>query len=309
MRAVVVSATGGHDVLDVIELPAGEPGPGEVRIRVHSAGVNPADSALRANGVEGVDPPWIPGMDLAGSVEALGEGVERFALGDEVMATVNYRRPEGGAQAELILVPAASVVAVPDGVGLEQAATLPMTGLTAFLGLESLGLEPGQTVAVSGGVGLLGSYTIAIARERGLRVIADAAPADEELVRAAGADVVVPRGEDFPAAVREVAPAGVDGLIDAAVLNEDAIGAVRDGGTMASFRGWLPDEPIRGIEVTWVRVGSELERTDWLEELRTLAASGHLPLRETLAYPPERAGEAQAAIDAGGLRTRGIIRF
>ena len=98
-------------------------------------------------------------------------------IGERVMAAVTPRRVEGGAQSELLLVPAASVAAVPDRASLAEAATLPMNGLTALLALELLALRPGQSLAVTGGAGLLASYAIAIAAERGLRVITDAKPA------------------------------------------------------------------------------------------------------------------------------------
>ena len=131
------------------------------RLAVSAAAVNPTDIGLRQRGVEGVPPPWVPGMDAAGRVESLGEGVAHLAVGDDAMAAISPRRPEGGAQAELVVVPAASVVPIPDGVTPEQAATLPMNGLTALHGLQLLGLVEGQTLAVTGGAGVLASYVIA----------------------------------------------------------------------------------------------------------------------------------------------------
>ncbi|HJX53313.1 MAG TPA: zinc-binding alcohol dehydrogenase family protein, partial [Polyangia bacterium] len=171
MRAVVVTEPGGLEVLRVVDRPVREVGPGEVRVAVKAAAVNPTDIGLRQRGVEGLEAPWVPGMDAAGTVESLGEGVGRLGVGDAVMAAVSPRRPEGGAQAELIVVPAASVVPVPDDASFRQAATLPMNGLTAMLGLELLGLAVGQTLAVSGGAGLLASYVIALAKARDVRVI------------------------------------------------------------------------------------------------------------------------------------------
>ncbi len=310
MRAVAITAPGGYEVLDVIEREAPEPGPGEVRIAVGAAAVNPTDSVLRVKGNPDVAPPWIPGMDAAGVVESLGAGVERLELGETVMAAVSARRPQGGAQAELLVVPAASAVPIPGGASLEQASTLPMNGLTARLGLESMGLPAGATLAVSGGAGLLASYAIAIAKlQLGLRVIADAKEEDEALVRSFGADVVVPRGGDFATAVRDAAPDGADGLFDTAALNEGGIGAVRDGGAMASVRYWSPDTPVRGIEVTQVSSRTALERTDWLEDLGRLAGSGGVELRVDSTYPPERVAAAQRKMDAGGLRGRCVLVF
>src|SRR6201999_321601 len=154
-----------------------------------------------------------------------------------------------GAQASLVVVPAASVVEIPAGATLEQAATLPMNGLTALRGLEMLGLSAGDTLAVAGGAGLLGSYVIALAHEQGLRVIADAKEGEEDLVRGFGADVVVPRSDDFSGAVRAVEPDGVAGVYDTALLNDAAFGAIRDGGGLVVVRGWQGGDAPRGITV------------------------------------------------------------
>lgn len=308
-RAVGIARPGGVEVLQVVERPVREPGPGEVRLRVHAAAVNPTDIGLRERGVEDLDPPWVPGMDAAGTVESVGEGVERLAPGEAVMAAVSPRRPEGGAQAELLVVPAASVVPVPDGATLEQAATLPMNGLTALLALELLELRPGQTLAVSGGAGLLASYAIALAKECGLLVLADAKPEDEPLVSSFGADAVLPRGDGFAAAVRAAAPDGVDGFLDTALLGRAAVPAIRDGGAMAVVRGWSDGEPERGIEIRPVWVRTVLERTEWLDQLRRLASQGRLQLRVAGTYPPERAADAHRVMEAGGLRGRVVIVF
>ena len=308
-RAVGIQRAGGPEVIEVIDRPVREPGPGEIRMRVAAAAVNPTDVSLRTRGTDDPPPPWTPGMDAAGTVESVGEGIDRLQVGDRVMAAVMPRRPEGGAQAELLVVPAASVVPIPDGATLEQAATLPMNGLTAMLGLEMLGLGPGDTLAVSGGAGLLASYVIPIARERGLRVIADAGPADERLVRSFGADVVIPRSDDFAAAVRAVEPAGVAGVYDTALLYRDALGAIRDGGGLAVVRGWSHGDSERGIKIHPVMVLEALERTEWLHQLRALASAGRIQLRVAGAYPPERAADAHRAMEAGGLRGRALIVF
>jgi NADPH:quinone reductase-like Zn-dependent oxidoreductase len=310
MRAVVITGPGGLEVLGVADRAVRHAGPGEVRIAVKAAAVNPTDIGLRENGAgDELQPPWVPGMDAAGTIESVGAGVDRLAVGEQVMAAVSPRRPEGGAQAELVVVPAASVVAIPDGATLPQAATLPMNGLTARLGLELLGLEAGQSLAVSGGAGLLASYVIPLAKVRGLRVIADAKPADQELVRGFGADVVVPRGAGFAAAVRETASDGVDALFDTALLGRAAFPAIRDGGAMAVVRGWDDSTPERGIEIRQIWVRSALERSDWLQELRKLASDGRLALRVAGEYAPEQASEAQRLMAAGGLRGRAVIVF
>jgi NADPH2:quinone reductase len=309
MRAVGITAPGGPEVLSVFDRGVRAPDRGEVRIAVKAAAVNPTDIGLRTRGAGNLPAPWTPGMDAAGVVESVGEDVERLGLGEKVMAAVSPRRPEGGAQAELLVVPAASVVPIPDGATLQQAATLPMNGLTALLGLELLGLQAGQTVAVTGAAGLLGTYVIALAKQQGLRVVADAKPEDEAFIRGLGADIVVPRGEGFLSAVRKAAPDGVDGLYDTALLHEAVFPAITDSGSMVVVRGWKPDETERGIVVKQVMVADALERTDWLEDLRRLASEGHIPLRVVGEYPPDRVAEAQQVMDAGGLRGRVVIVF
>jgi NADPH:quinone reductase len=310
MRAVVITAPGGPEVLAVADRPLRDPGPREVRIAVRAAAVNPTDIGLRERGAgQALEPPWVPGMDAAGVVESVGDGVERLRAGDEVMAAVTPRRPEGGAQAERIVAPEASVVTVPDGASLVEAATLPMNGLTALLGLDLLALPEGATLAVTGGAGLLASYVIPLAKERGLRVLADAKPEDEPLVRGFGADAVLPRGDGFVAAVRDVIPDGVDGLYDTALLERDAFPAIRDGGAIAVVRGWDDGPGERGIDVRQVWVRTVLDRTDWLERLRDRASAGRLALRVAGEYPPEEAARAHVAMEAGGLRGRAVIVF
>ena len=308
-RAVAIVEPGGPEVLHVVERDVRDPGTGEVRLAVRAAAVNPTDIALRQRGDDTTPPPWVPGMDAAGTVESVGAGVDRLAVGDEVMAAVMPRRPEGGAQAELVVMPAASVVPIPQGATLEQAATLPMNGLTALRGLELLGLEPGATLGVTGGAGLLASYVIPLAKLRGLRVVADAGPADAELVRGFGADVVLPRGEDLPEAMRAAAPGGVDAVYDTAVLGRGIFPAIRAGGALAFVRTWDGDDVENGIEIHRVLVREVLERTDWLRELSDLAARGVLVLRVVSTFSPEQSADAHRQMEAGGLRGRAVIVF
>ena len=156
-----------------------------------------------------------------------------------------------------MVVPAASVTPVPRGASAPAAATLPMNGLTALEGLRLLGLATGSTLAVTGGAGLLASYVIGVARQRGIRVIADAGPGDEALVSGFGADHVLPRGDGFADAVRGLLPGGVDAVFDTAALIRAVLPAIRDGGAIAVVRGWDGGEPPgRGITVQPVSIGN-----------------------------------------------------
>jgi NADPH:quinone reductase-like Zn-dependent oxidoreductase len=282
---------------------------GEVRIEVKAAAVNPTDILLRDPGFGGQTSLMVPGMDAAGIIESVGPGVSRLHAGEKVMAAVMPLRPEGGAQAQHIVVPAASVVSIPEGVSLAEASTLPMNGLTALNGLEIAALKKGQTLAVSGGAGLVAHYAIAVAKQRGIKVIADAKPADAELVRGYGADIVVERGPGFAEAIRRELPNGADALLDAAVLGEVSFGAIRDGGTYIPVRGWGDKPAERGIEIKPMSVSDVLERTEWLELLRDLVAAAKIKLRVVREYAPEQTADAQRALEAGGIRGRSVILF
>ena len=241
MRAIGLMEFGGPEVLGVVEVPDPVAGPGELAVRVHAATVNPTDTVLRSGGraarLKDVPPPYVPGMDVAGTLEQVGTGTATdLHIGERVMAIVLPLGSHGG-YAERVVVPAESVVRSPADATDAQAATLPMNGLTARMALDELALDPGETLAVSGAAGAVGGYAIQLAHAAGLRVVADAVPADQELVSALGADFVV-RGDDFAAQVRHIQPQGADGLVDAALLENLAVGAVRDGGAMATLRGY-----------------------------------------------------------------------
>ena len=312
MKVVGVVAHGGPEALEVIEVPDPPVGPGQVRIRVHAATVNPTDTYVR-NGARAAQQkdqtsPYVPGMDAAGVVDQIGEGTDTdLAVGDRVMAIV---LPDGshGAYSELLVVPAESVVRVPAGVDDAAASTLPMNGLTAQLGLDLLGLQPGQTLAVTGAAGCYGGYTVQLAKAAGLRVIADASPADTELVRALGADVVVERGPNVAAALRAVVPEGVDGLADGSVQDAALFDAIKDGGRMATVRGFKGPAD-RGITVHPVWVRDYWKAQDKLDGLRQLVESGALTLRVAATFPKEQAAAAHQRLEAGGTRGRLVIEF
>lgn len=310
MRAVTISRFGGPAVLEVTELPDPEPGPRQTRVRVAAATVNPTDTLLRAGGrpgLEGVPGPHIPGMELAGVVDKAGPG-SMWRRGDEVMAIAVPVPPLGGAQAELVVVPDASAARIPEGASMAEAATLPMNGLTVRLALDELALAPGQALAVTGAAGAVGGYAIELGKVEGLRVIADAAPKDEELVRGLGADMVLPRGEGLPATVREVVPDGVDGLIDAALMGEPALVAVRDGGKFAVVRAF-DGRTERGITIHHVLVRNYARNQAALEALGRLAGEGKLTLRVAETLPAERVVEAHRKLEAGGVRGRLVLTF
>lgn len=312
MKAIGVTEFGGPDVLHVVDLPEPQAGPGELRIRVHAAAVNPTDTGLRSGGraaqLTDVPPPYVPGMDVAGVLDQIGPGVSTtLQAGDHVMAIVVPHGSHGG-YSEYVVLPAESVTAVPAGASDAEAATLPMNGLTTRQALDLLGLQPGQTLAVTGAAGAVGGYAVQLGRAEGLRIVADASEADEQLVKDLGADIVVRRGPDFADRVREVVPGGADGAVDAALLNELVVPAVRDGGGIATVRGFRGDE-ARGVTFHPVSVRNYAREHAKLDRLRQQAESGELTLRVARVLPKERAPEAHRILEAGGTRGRLVLEF
>ncbi|AMJ67754.1 NADP-dependent oxidoreductase [Hymenobacter sp. PAMC 26628] len=308
-KAVTYEGLGGAEIIHVVERTVRPPAFGEVRISVKAAGVNPADEVMRKIENSAVRFPAVPGFDAAGVIESVGPGVSRLRVGEEVMATLMPYRPDGGTQAAFIVVPAASVVPIPTGTTFAQAAGLPMNGLTALRALELTELKAGQVLAVTGGAGVLAHYTIAAAKKRGLTVVADAKPAESDLVRSYGADAVVERGDGFAEAIRQEFPQGVDALIDTAVLGASSFPAIRDGGVYIAVRPFAELPPERGIQTKLVWVPDVVENTEGLHLLRTLVESGEIKLRVAGEYAPEQVAAAQQALAAGGLRGRPVIVF
>lgn len=309
MRVIGVTEFGGPEQLRALEVPEPHAGPGEVRIRVHAAAVNPTDTVVRAGmhrNLPKLGGPFVPGMDGAGEISEVGEGV-RWQVGEKVMAIVV---PGGshGAYADQVVVPAESVARIPEGADFVSAATLPMNGLTARAALDSLNLSPGQTLAVTGAAGAFGGYVVQLAKDDGLHVIADASAVDGQLVRDLGADEVVRRGADVADRIRELASDGVAGLADGSVQNEQVVPAVRDGGAIAVLRNWQ-GRPGRGITVHRVAVTERARDAAALDRLREQVESGAVTLRVAKVVPAEQAAEAHRMLEAGGVRGRLVLDF
>lgn len=312
MRAVGLMRHGGPEVLQVVEVPEVHAGPGQVRIRVHAAAVNPTDimtrDGTRAEMQKADPPPYVPGMDVAGIVDEVGSGVTTgVRVGDAVMGMVVTKGSHGGYREQIVL-DSRSVTHAPAGKSHIEACTLPMNGLTSRLSLDLLGLSRGQVLAVTGAAGAYGGYVVQQAKSDGLTVVADASDADRDLVKSLGADVVVPRGPDVAARIREHFPDGVDGLADGAVLKDLVIPAVKDGGTFTSVRGFQ-GVPQRGIRFSTTYVRNYDGHFEKLDRLRQLVEAGAITLRVAGTYPCERAADAHRRLEAGGTRGRLVLLF
>jgi NADPH:quinone reductase-like Zn-dependent oxidoreductase len=311
MRAVGVTEFGGPDALRIVEVECEPLGPGQVRLRVQAAAISPTDTHARSGAYAHRDPvktpPWVPGMDLAGVVTEVGEGVDHLVVGDTAMGIVVPFGPYGAYREDKVLS-GNSVVRAPTGTTAVQACTLPMNGLTARMALDRMALAPGEVLAVTGAAGAFGGYVVQLAKADGLTVVADASEADEQLVRDLGADVVVRRGDDVAARIREHFPDGVDGLADGAVQDALVLPAVKDGGAMATVRGYRGDGQ-RGVRVLPNQVARAAEDRAGLDRLRQQVEDGVLTLRVARTFPAEQAAEAHRTLERGGVRGRLVLTF
>jgi len=309
MKVIGVTEFGGPEALGVYTLPEPHPGPGEARIRVRAIAVSPTDLGLRAGAYDTTQaiPPYIPGMDASGVIDEVGED-STWKIGDQVMALALPLSTHGGAYVEYLVAPDDSMSRIPAGASFEEAATVPMNGLTATQMLELAALRPGQTIAVTGAAGTLGNYLIQLAKIQGLTVIADAAPKDLALVQSLGADHIVDRGEGLADRIRSVFPEGVDAVADTALLHDAVVPALRDGGTFIAVRGWK-GEPTRDIRFEAVWVHKEYHSKAKLDALRQAVEDGKLTARVAGILPAEDAAEAHRRVEGGGSRGRIVLTF
>ncbi|MFI6080202.1 zinc-binding alcohol dehydrogenase family protein [Streptomyces sp. NPDC051217] len=313
MKAVVVQEFGGPEVLRVREVPEPHAGVGEVRIRVHSAPVTPGDALMRSGAYPFAvaKAPYIFGMDVGGVIDEIGEGSDTgLRVGDRVISPLRPDSEYGGGYAEYVVTPASWPVPVPSSwsdVGLTEASTLSMNGLTARHALDLLALSPGDTVAITGAAGAVGGFAVQLAKADGLHVVADASPTDEALVTSLGADIVVPRGSDVARQVLRTVPTGVRGAVDAALIGASLSEAILDGGRIAAVRPDATDLP-RGITRENV-FAPAYYGTPHLQKLTRQVEDGKLTLRVAQTYAPEHASEAHHRIESGGTRGRLVIVF
>ena len=312
MRASAFMEFGGPEVLQVLELPQPVPAADEVVVQVVASTVNPTDTLMRSGRqaalMTQLSPPYIAGMEFAGYVYQVGSGAGGLRVGQPVMGAVNPRRVAGGAHAQYVAVPAASLAVLASTVDLIQAATVPMNGLTARMVIDALQPRPGQNVLVTGAAGAVGGYVIQLARLAGLTVIADAKDDDQALVRQLGANIVVPRGEAMDAAVRSHFPRGVDGLVDCALIGDRAAALVRDGGIAVSPRKSNPITDPR-LQARYVSVIEQMNNTAALAEPGELLRQGILTTRVGQRLPMTEAALAHQSVELGGMRGRVVLLF
>jgi NADPH:quinone reductase-like Zn-dependent oxidoreductase len=314
MRAVAFAEFGGPEVLRIIEKPDPTPGDDEVVVAVSASTVNPTDlmnlSGLRAELMKDFSPPYTTGAEFSGHIVSLGASVRSLKLGQSVIGVVNPRRQSGGAHAEQISVPAASVAAVRARTDLVAAATIPMNALTGMLSLELLELKAGQSLLVTGAAGMLGSLSVELAILDGLDVLVNVGDADRDFLSNRGVTKFFPRVEGLEQAILSEYPEGVDGVIDGALIGKEISHLVRKGGGIVSPRATYRIEDSR-LNVFYVQVTTGMTENEKITRIAHLLDEGKLTPRVAPrgVFSFTDAVAAYRMADEGGFRGRVVITF
>ncbi|MFD0021853.1 NADP-dependent oxidoreductase [Streptomyces sp. NPDC058382] len=301
MEAIVFEEFGGPEVLNPARVEEPYPGPGQVRVKVVAAGVNPMDYKIRNGWMEDMFPtslPAIPGVEFAGVVDRIGEGVTGLTVGDEVLGW-----SETGSYAEYALADAALVAAKPAELSWEDAAALTIATNTAQRVLDELAVGAGDTLLLHGAAGAVGSAAVQLAAARGATVIGTASAVNHDYLRVIGA-TPVEYGEGLVGRVREAAPQGVDAVFDVAGRGAlpDSI-ELRGGTTDRIVTISDQDAAAHGV----VFSGGGARSKEQLAEHARLAAEGGLRVQVERALPLVDAADAQRLSEAGHVRGKLVL--
>ncbi|WP_433246220.1 NADP-dependent oxidoreductase [Streptosporangium sp. CA-135522] len=300
-KTVVFSEYGTPDVLKIIDVEPGEPGPGQVLVRVKAAAVQPFDNLFRS----GQTAQWVPahfpqtlGNEVAGIVEATGPGVTEFAVGDEVLGWVTL-----AAFAEHAIVGVDQLVAKPAGMPWAEAGALSASGQTAHTSLRELGVSEGDTVLIHAAAGGVGSIAVQLAVAWGATAIGTASGRNHEFLRSLGAIPVV-YGDGLADRVRALAPGGVDAALDG-IATEDSlrssVALVKDPARV----GTVAFNPL--AEELGVRRLSTERSTERLTELVDLHTAGKLRVAIHRTYPLNEVAEAHREVETGHVRGKVVL--
>ncbi|WP_316529300.1 NADP-dependent oxidoreductase [Kitasatospora brasiliensis] len=307
MRTITQTTLGDPEVLHEAEVARPEPGPGQILVAVHAAGVNPTDWKHRRHGYFLGQPPFTLGWDVSGTVEAVGLGVSLFAPGDEVFGMLPY--PYGaGSHAEYVTGPARAFVPKPAVLTHTEAGALPLVALTAWQALvDNARIQPGQRVLVHAAAGGVGHVAVQIAKARGAYVIGTASAAKHEFVRSLGADEVIDyRTADFVKEARDL-----DVVFD--TLGGDdrlrSLETLRPGGTLVSILPQDLEEVTARAEELGVTVRAMLVEHDQagMAAIAELAATGQLRVNVSGSYPLAEAAKAHAEGETGRVAGKLVL--
>ncbi|HUN73259.1 MAG TPA: NADP-dependent oxidoreductase [Steroidobacteraceae bacterium] len=300
MQAIVF--VDGHLVMQSVARP--EPGPGEVRIRIRAAAINPADWKLARRATQ-FGPHPIFGLDASGVIDGVGPGVTGWKPGDAVVALT---RPPHGAYAQYAVVSADFIAPKPRKLSFEQAAGIPVAGITAWRSLVDVAhLGAGQRVLIDGGAGGVGSAAVQIAKARGAYVIATASPSNARFLRSIGADEVI----DYTARPFEQQVKDIDVVLD--TVNPDdglrAMSTLKPGGILVSVVGKMPADRCAAAHIRCDVPGSSggQPATPYLREVGKLADDGKYRVNVERVFPLSRAAEAWALNQQGHTRGKLVL--
>jgi NADPH2:quinone reductase len=311
MKAVAIQAFGKADALVVTDLPRPKCERGELLVRTLAAGVNPVDWKIRAGLLASVPHgfPLVPGWDVAGVIEELGEGCQRFRKGDRVFAYARKPHIQWGTYAEYVAVPERHVALMPPSLLFEEAAAIPCAALTAQQALARAGLGSGAVLLVLNGSGGVGHFALQLAKSLGARSIATAGPRNQEFVMSQGAEGAIDHTRDeLAAAVASRFPEGVDVVLDA-IGGEpltSALAVVKPGGVIVSVAGTLDPEAVKARGLRFERISSVPSG----EQLAVFAAqAGRKKLRPHVQtiFPLADAAAAQIESEAGHVRGKLVL--
>ncbi|WP_298458753.1 NADP-dependent oxidoreductase [uncultured Cellulomonas sp.] len=305
MRAIAYSRYGGPDVLELMELPDPKVGPDSVLVRVRATSVNPVDWKVREGYLDGLMDavfPVVPGWDVAGVVERVGLDTPELAVGDEVYGYVRKDVVGGGTTAELVAAPVRTLAPKPRSLSFEEAAAVPLAGLTAYQALRRLDVGEGDTVLVHNAAGGVGTFAVQIARAWGARVIGTASPARHDFVRELGAEPV-PYGDGMVDAVRALAPEGVEVVAD--FVGGGVAQTTPEVGTADVRLGSVADAEVSRLGGTnfWVRPDS----AD-LAALGELIDQGRVTVQVAQVFGLEDAAAAHELSATGHVQGKVVIR-
>lgn len=298
MKAIQFATFGAPEVLHEADVELPEPGRGQVRVRVKTAGVNPIDGKIRSGAMQAVFPtslPATPGIEVAGIVDEVGEGVTDLAVGDEVLGWADT-----GSYAEYAL--ATDVTRKPAGLAWHAAIALPVAGETALRTLRLLDVAKGETLLIHGAGGAVGTMAVQLAVALGATVIGTASEANQDYVTGLGAIATV-YGDGLVERVRALAPQGVDAVFDAAGKGALPASIELRGGTGRIVT--IADPAAQSLGVTFT-AGGERSTAD-LADLAHRVATGELTTSVAATYPLADAASAQRVSDAGHVRGKLVL--
>ncbi|NUP73303.1 MAG: NADP-dependent oxidoreductase [Sinomonas sp.] len=306
MKAITYDRFGGADVLELRDVADPHPGSDSVLVRVRAASLNPVDYKVRQGYLRRVIDavfPVIPGWDVSGVVVKTGLDTPEFEVGDEILAYVRKDVISGGTLAELVEVPVRTAAKKPQGLSFEDAAALPLAGLTALQTVRRAGVSAASTVLIHAAAGGVGSFATQLAVAAGARVVGTASERNHAYVRSMGAEAVAYR-EGLVEAARALMPDGFDTILDFAggAALDTVPELLQPGGMVASITDRKARDTYGGIYI-WVRPHAEQ-----LAELAELAARGELKVEVEEVFGLEQAADAYRRLEAGHVRGKLVVR-